>query len=332
MPDGTALGDIRYTLQTDNGALLYVQSRGVRHGSPEVLERLGRGEDVDASEYTFRTSTQIETASRELAWLNKGVFISVGGRTAGRRDLRDVPRRMTSPPEPRKVVIVTGASQGIGAGIARGFLGLGYRVVATSLSISPSDAADVHTVQGDISQVETAQRIVEETLDRFGRIDTLINNAGIFIGKPFLDYTDDDFAAMTAVNLDGFFHLTQRVVRHMAEQGRGHVVNITTSLVDHARVASPSALASLTKGGLDAVTRSLATEFAARGVRVNAVAPGVVKTPTIAGADYEELAAQHPLGRMAEISDIVQGVIYLEQATFVTGETLHIDGGQAAGH
>jgi len=192
--------------------------------------------------------------------------------------------------------------------------------------------ADVRTVQGDISQVETAQRIVEETLERFGRIDTLVNNAGIFIGKPFLEYTSDDFAAMTAVNLDGFFHLTQRVVRHMAEQARGHVVNITTSLVDHARVVSPSALASLTKGGLDAVTRSLATEFAARGVRVNAIAPGVVKTPTTTDADYDELAAQHPLGRMAEISDIVQGVIYLEQATFVTGETLHIDGGQAAGH
>jgi NAD(P)-dependent dehydrogenase (short-subunit alcohol dehydrogenase family) len=231
---------------------------------------------------------------------------------------------MTSPGEPRKVAIVTGASQGIGAGIAAGFIALGYRVVATSRSMSPSHAADVHTVEGDISQAETAQRIVTETLDRFGRIDTLVNNAGIFIGKPFLDYTYDDFAAMTAVNLDGFFHLTQRVV--------GHVVNITTSLVDHARVASPSALASLTKGGLDAVTRSLATEFAARGVRVNAVAPGVVKTPTIADADYQRLAAQHPLGRMVEIGDIVQGVIYLEQATFVTGETLHIDGGQAAGH
>ena len=190
----------------------------------------------------------------------------------------------------------------------------------------------MHTVQGDISQVETAQRIAEETLDRFGRIGTLVNNAGIFFGKPFLDYTYDDFAAMTAVNLDGFFHLTQRVVRHMAEHSRGHVVNITTSLVDHARVASPSALASLTKGGLDAVTRSLATEFAARGVRVNAVAPGVVKKPTTTRADCEVLATQHPLGRMAEIGDIVQGVIYLEQATFVTGETLHIDGGQAAGH
>jgi len=239
---------------------------------------------------------------------------------------------VTSPPDSRKVAIVTGASRGIGAGIADGFIALGYRVVATSLSMPPSHAAGLHTVQGDISQAETAQRIVEETLDRFGRIDTLVNNAGIFIGKPFLEYADGDFAAMTAVNLDGFFHLTQRVVRQMVKHARGHVVNITTSLVDHARVASPSALASLTKGGLDAVTRSLATEFAARGVRVNAVAPGIVNTPAISGADYEELAAQHPLGRMAEISDIVQGVIYLEQATFVTGETLHIDGGQAAGH
>jgi NAD(P)-dependent dehydrogenase (short-subunit alcohol dehydrogenase family) len=240
---------------------------------------------------------------------------------------------MTSPGEPRKVAIVTGASRGIGAGIAQGFLGIGYRVVASSRSIPYSHGTDVHTVQGDISHPETAQRIVHETLDHFGRIDTLINNAGIFIGKPFLDYIyDDDYVAMTAVNLGGFFHLTQRVVRHMTEQAGGHVVNITTSLVDHARVASPSALSALTKGGLDAATRSLATEFAARGVRFNAVAPGVVKTSTVAEADYEELAAQHPLGRMAEISDIVQGVIYLEQASFVTGETLHIDGGQAVGH
>jgi NAD(P)-dependent dehydrogenase (short-subunit alcohol dehydrogenase family) len=144
---------------------------------------------------------------------------------------------MNSPGEPPKVAIVTGASRGIGAGIAHGFRGLGYLVVATSLSIAPSDAADVHTVHGDISQAETAQRIIEETLDRFGRIDTLINNAGIFIGKPFLDYIYDDFAAMTAVNLDGFFHLTQRVVRHMAEQAGGHVVNIDTPGVSRRLIA-----------------------------------------------------------------------------------------------
>jgi NAD(P)-dependent dehydrogenase (short-subunit alcohol dehydrogenase family) len=235
-----------------------------------------------------------------------------------------------SPP----VAIITGASQGIGAGLVAGYRRSGYAVVGVALSLpsSKQDENEYVAIAGDIADAETARRAVGEAVDRFGRIDTLINNAGIFIGKPFLDCTYDDYVAMTAVNLGGFFHLTQRVVRHMTEQAGGHVVNITTSLVDHARVASPSALSSLTKGGLDAVTRSLATEFAARGVRVNAVAPGVVKTPTTGHADYERLAIQHPLGRMAEISDIVQGVIYLEQASFVTGETLHIDGGQAAGH
>ena len=173
---------------------------------------------------------------------------------------------------------------------------------------------------------------MEQALDRFGRIDSLINNAGIFIGKPFTEYTLDDFAAITAVNLAGFFHITQRVIRQMVAQGSGHIVNITTSLVDHADSKRPSALASLTKGGLAAVTRSLAIEYASRGVRVNAVAPGVIKTPVHDAASYEGLAGLHPLGRVGEISDIVDGILYLERATFVTGEILHIDGGQAAGH
>ncbi len=174
--------------------------------------------------------------------------------------------------------------------------------------------------------------MAEQALDRFGRIDTLVNNAGLFIGKPFIDYTPDDYAAVTAVNLGGFFYITQRAVRQMVDQGGGHIVNVTTSLVEHARSASPSALASLTKGGLDAVTRSLAIEYAARGVRVNAVSLGVIKTPMHDPASYDGLAAVHPLGRAGEISDVVDGVLYLEQATFVTGEILHIDGGQAAGH
>jgi NAD(P)-dependent dehydrogenase (short-subunit alcohol dehydrogenase family) len=239
---------------------------------------------------------------------------------------------MTSPPETRKVAIVTGASQGIGAGIAAAFVRTGYGVVATSRSIHPSGEPDVLTVRGDIAEPETAQRVVEQALDRFGRIDTLINNAGIFIGKPFTDYTADDFDAITAVNLAGFFHMTQRAIEQMVKQGSGHVVNISTSLVDHARSASPAALASLTKGGLAAVARSLAIEYAALGVRVNALALGVIKTPIYDPASYNDTAAVHPLGRLGEISDIVQGVLYLEQATFVTGETLHIDGGQAAGH
>ena len=232
----------------------------------------------------------------------------------------------------RPVAIITGASQGIGAGLVAAFRRAGYAVVGTSRSIAPRDEPDFLTVHGDIAEAETAQRVVEQALDRFGRIDSLINNAGIFIGKPFTDYTVDDYAAITAVNLAGFFHITQRVIRQMVTQGSGHIVNITTSLVDHANSTRPSALASLTKGGLAAVTRSLAIEYASRGVRVNAVAPGVIKTPVHDPTSYEGLADLHPLGRVGEISDIVEAILYLERATFVTGEILHIDGGQAAGH
>jgi NAD(P)-dependent dehydrogenase (short-subunit alcohol dehydrogenase family) len=240
---------------------------------------------------------------------------------------------MTPPsPAPQKVTIVTGASQGIGEGIAAAFLRAGYAVVATSRSIHPSGASDFLTVPGDIAEPETAQRVVELALDRFGRIDTLVNNAGLFIGKSFTDYTLDEYAAVTAVNLTGFFHITQRVIRQMLAQGGGHVVSVSTSLVDHARSAAPAGLASLTKGGLDAVTRSLAIEYASRGIRVNAVSLGVIRTPKHDPASYDAEAGMHPIGRMGEISDVVEGILYLEQASFVTGETLHIDGGQAAGH
>jgi NAD(P)-dependent dehydrogenase (short-subunit alcohol dehydrogenase family) len=231
-----------------------------------------------------------------------------------------------------KVAIVTGASQGIGAGVAAAFVSAGYAVVGTSRAIEPSAARGFLTVPGDIAEPETAQDVVDQALDRFGRIDTLVNNAGIFISKPFTDYTRADYDVMSAVNLAGFFHLTQRAITQMVAQGGGHVVSVTTSLVDHARTASPSALASLTKGGLNAVTRSLATEYAARGVRVNAVALGVIKTPMHDPADDERMAAFHPIGREGEIGDVVDGVLYLERATFVTGEILRIDGGQAAGH
>jgi NAD(P)-dependent dehydrogenase (short-subunit alcohol dehydrogenase family) len=233
--------------------------------------------------------------------------------------------------ESKKVTIITGASGGIGAGLVAAFRDTGYAVVATSLSMPASDDADLLTVQGDITQAETAQRVVEQTLDRFGRIDSLISMAGIFISKPFTEYTADDYVAITSVNLAGFFHITQRVIGQMVAQGSGHVVNITTSLVDHADSERPAALTALTKGGLAAVTRSLAIEYASRGVRVNAVAPGVIKTPLHEPASYEGLAALHPLGRVGEVSDIIDGILYLERATFVTGEILHIDGGQAAG-
>jgi len=239
---------------------------------------------------------------------------------------------MTSAPAIQKVAVITGASQGIGAGLVDAFRHSGYAVVATSRSIRTSEGSDFLTVQGDIAQVETAQHVVEAALDRFGRIDSLINNAGVFIGKPFTDYTPDDYAAITSVNLAGFFHVTQRAVRQMVTQGAGHIVNITTSLVDQPDSERPAALASLTKGGLAAAARSLATEYASRGVRVNAVSLGVIKTPVHDPASYEGMAGLHPVGRVGEISDVVDGILYLERASFVTGEILHIDGGQTAGH
>ena len=234
-------------------------------------------------------------------------------------------------PTSQKVAIITGASQGIGAGLVAAFLRAGYRVLGTSRSIPSSEDSDYLTVQGDIGEAETARRVVAQALDRFGRVDSLVNNAGIFISKPFADYTPDDYAAITAVNLAGFFHMTQHAIRQMVAQGAGHVVNVTTSILDHANSERPSALVALTKGGLAAVTRSLAIEYASRGVRVNAVSPGIIRNPMYDPASYDGLAALHPLGRLGEIDDVVDGILYLERATFVTGETLHIDGGQAAG-
>lgn len=231
-----------------------------------------------------------------------------------------------------KVVIVTGASRGIGAALVEGFRSAGYVAVGSSRSIAPSDAPDFVTVRGDIAEVETARTIVELAVRRFGRIDSLINNAGMFISRPFTDYTLEDYRAITSVNLAGFFHLTQAVLPQMLRQGSGgHVVNITTSLVDHAESQNPSALVALTKGGLAAVTRSLAIEYAARGVRFNAVALGVIEDPADDPASYEGLAQLHPLGRVGKMSDVVEGILYLERAPFVTGAVLHIDGGQSAG-
>jgi NAD(P)-dependent dehydrogenase (short-subunit alcohol dehydrogenase family) len=233
---------------------------------------------------------------------------------------------MTAP-----VAIITGASQGIGAGVVAGYRDAGYAVVGVARSLASSDDNDYAAVAGDIADAETARHAVDQALDRFGRIDALINNAGIYIGKPFTQYTLEDYAAITAVNLTGFFHITQLAIKQMVEQHSGHIVNISTSLVDHADSKRPSALPSLTKGGLVAASRSLAIEYAPHGVRVNAVSLGVIKTRAHDPASYKELEALHPLGRVGEVSDVVDAILYLERATFVTGETLHVDGGQAAG-
>ena len=232
----------------------------------------------------------------------------------------------------QKVVIVTGASQGIGEALVTAYGKLGYAVVATSRFIRDSEDPHVLTVRGDLSQPGTGAHVVEHALTRFGRVDTLVNNAGVFVGKPFADYTDEDYDAVTGVNLRGFFDVSRSAVAAMlSRNGGGHVVNVSTSLVDHANSHVPSALASLTKGGLSAVTRSLAIEYASRGIRVNAVALGVIRTPMHPPETHTALDRLHPIGRMGEIDDVVEAIVYLEQARFVTGEILHVDGGQSAG-
>jgi NAD(P)-dependent dehydrogenase (short-subunit alcohol dehydrogenase family) len=232
----------------------------------------------------------------------------------------------------QKVAVITGASQGIGAALVKAYRDRHYRVVATARSIRPSNDDEILTLPGDIADRKTAERAIAEGVARFGRIDTLVNNAGIFIAKPFTQYTEADYAAILGVNIAGFFHLTQLAVAEMEKQGSGHIVQITTSLVDHAMAGVPSVLTSLTKGGLAAATKSLAIEYAKRGIRVNAVSPGVIKTLMHPVETHVQLGALHPVGRMGEISDIVDAILYLESAGFVTGEILQVDGGQSAGH
>lgn len=232
----------------------------------------------------------------------------------------------------RKVAIITGASQGIGASLVKAYRDLNYKVVANSRSIRQGSDPDILAVDGDIADPRVAGRVVEEALARFGRIDTLVNNAGIFVAKPFTDYTEADYAAVLSVNLAGFFHISQRAVAAMLKQGSGHIVNITTTLADQPVAGVPSVLASLTKGGLNSATKSLAIEYATRGIRVNAVSPGIIKTPMHAPETHEALGKLHPVGRMGEIRDIVDAVVFLENAGFITGEILHVDGGQNAGH
>jgi NAD(P)-dependent dehydrogenase (short-subunit alcohol dehydrogenase family) len=232
----------------------------------------------------------------------------------------------------QKVVVVTGGSQGIGAGLVAAYRQRGWGVVATSRTIKPTGDPAVLTIGGDVSEPATADRIIGEALGHFGRIDTLINNAGVFMSKPFTDYTADDYATVVGVNLTGFFWLTQRAIAEMLKRGSGHIVNITTTLADYANSATPAVLTALTKGGLASATRSLAIEYAARGIRVNAVSPGIIQTPEHAPETYDGLAGLHPLGRVGQVSDIVGGILFLESSPFITGEILHIDGGQIAGH
>lgn len=239
-------------------------------------------------------------------------------------------QRATMDTPVKKVAVITGASQGIGAGLVEAYRGLGHAVVATSRGITPAADPDVLTVQGDIADPATAERVVAAAIERFGRIDTLVNNAGRYLAKPFTEYSREEYETVVGVNLTGFFHITQLAVRQMLRQGTGHLVQISTSLADHADSTTPALLASLTKGGLQSATRALAIEYASRGIRSNAVALGVIRTPVHPEAS-PGLAALHPLGRMGEVGDVVDAIVFLEKAPFVTGEILHVDGGRSAG-
>ena len=230
-----------------------------------------------------------------------------------------------------KVAVITGASHGIGASLVSAYREAGYNVVANSRSIGASADPGIVNVSGDIGNPETADRIMREVVDRFGRLDTLVNNAGIYISKPFTQYTQADYDAMLSTNVAGFFHVTQRAMHIMERQGWGHVVNVTTTAAEQPIGGSPALLASLTKGGLNAATKALAIEYGPRGIRVNAVSLGIIKTQSDLGS-YAGLEALDPLRRLGEIDDVVSAVMYLERAAFVTGEISHVDGGQSAGH
>jgi NAD(P)-dependent dehydrogenase (short-subunit alcohol dehydrogenase family) len=235
-----------------------------------------------------------------------------------------------------KTIVITGASQGIGAGLVNTFAGRGYNVVATSRSVSRSSeipASDkVVRVDGDIADPATARKVVETALSRFGRIDALVNNAGIFFAKPFVDYTLDDYRKLAATNVEGFLHLTQLVVRQMvAQKSGGSIVSITTPLIHHPIAGMPVSVAMITKGGIEAASKNIAMEYARDGIRVNTVAPGVVDTPLHKDNPKEFLKTLSPMNSISSAQEIVDAVVFLTEAPHITGEVLNVDGGAHLG-
>jgi NAD(P)-dependent dehydrogenase (short-subunit alcohol dehydrogenase family) len=236
----------------------------------------------------------------------------------------------------QKTAIVTGGSHGIGAGLVKAFLERGYNVVANSRNITTSgtfEASDkLALVDGNIAEAATAAKIAETATGRFGSIDALVNNAGIYFSKPFTDYTVDDLRSLVSVNIEGFLFITQLAIRQMlAQKTGGSIVNITSTMVDHPIAGINATVAMITKGGLEAVTRSLAMEYAKQGIRVNAVAPGIVDTPMHVGDPKDFLRTLQPMGQISDVKDIVDAVVYLTEAGQVTGEVLHVDGGAHVG-
>jgi NAD(P)-dependent dehydrogenase (short-subunit alcohol dehydrogenase family) len=239
-------------------------------------------------------------------------------------------------PDETKTVIVTGASRGIGAGLVTAFLERGYSVVATSRNITESGAFvasdKLALVDGNIGEASTAAKIVDVAMRKFGSIDALVNNAGIFFAKPFTSYTTEDFAALSSTNLEGFIYVTQLAIKQMvAQKSGGSIVSITTTLAEHPIAGVNASVPMITKGGLEAITRSLAMEYVKDGIRVNAVAPGVVDTPMHENDPKDFLKTLSPMGRIVDVQDIVDAVLYLTEAHQVTGEVLHVDGGAHVG-
>jgi NAD(P)-dependent dehydrogenase (short-subunit alcohol dehydrogenase family) len=235
-----------------------------------------------------------------------------------------------------KTVIVTGGSQGIGAGLVRAFLDRGYNVMANSRNITKSGAFEASEklalVDGSIAEAATAAKITEVAKSKFGSIDALVNNAGIYFSKPFTDYTPDDLRSLVSVNIEGFLFITQLAIKQMlAQKTGGSIVNITTTMVDHPIAGINCAVPMITKGGLEALTRSLAMEYAKQGIRVNAVAPGIVETPMHKDDPKDLLRALQPMGQISSVKDIVDAIVYLTEAGQVTGEVLHVDGGAHVG-
>jgi NAD(P)-dependent dehydrogenase (short-subunit alcohol dehydrogenase family) len=235
----------------------------------------------------------------------------------------------------KKTAVITGASSGIGLGMAQTLMKQGYQVVANSRNITKSDALppseNLVLVDGDIADKEVAARVVDTAVKHFGRLDLLVNNAGIFVAKPFTEYTPDDFNRVLSTNVAGFFYVTQSAIAQMRTQKSGHVVNISTSLADQPIAGVSAALANLSKGGLQSVAKALAIEYAAEGIRVNVIAPGVVNTPMHPPETHEPLKGLHPIHRLAETSEVVDALLYLDAAPFVTGQILYVDGGAHAG-
>ncbi len=235
----------------------------------------------------------------------------------------------------KHVALVTGASSGIGLGITLALLEQGYRVVANSRTISKSKdlkpSADLVLVDGDISKKETAIKVVDTAVKHFGHIDLLVNNAGIYVPKPFTEYTPEDFETMIGTNVAGYFFVTQQVVAHMRKQKSGHIVGISTVLADQPLAGAPISLPVITKSTIPAFSRALAMEYVADGIRVNTISPGVVDTPMHANDDHEVLKRLHPIPRLVQISEIVDALLYLQSEPMVNGENIRIDGGAHAG-